>query len=295
MAVVTLAGCSAGQVKKTPALVTQEAASVKELRLPFDALELSKEENVRVQKATMHLLGRCMNSMGLDLRTPRVHPSKYPKNATVLGWLGAQKVEKYGYRGPADFAAEMSAAARRESRPIVVSAQQMPVFEGTVSSFRGKPVPQGGCDGQMRRRLNGGDTRIAVPGGDPSVVAERALQALEQQASDRARSDDRFQLVVSAWHSCMAKRGYEYADPDAAQGDPRWAEAAGKHVSALEKATAVADRDCRADVNFSGVLKDLITTYETLIIDSKDSPTAALASLLRTRARNAAKVLTTVP
>ncbi|MFB7553106.1 hypothetical protein [Streptomyces sp. NPDC056154] len=288
-------GCGPNQADFGPPAIGQRDGAQRYLTLPFDSLELSKEQNVLVQRVTMRLLRRCMGSLGFDLAVPEVHASKYPKNATLLGWLGSHHVEKYGYRGPPDFTEEMSAAARRESRPIVVPAEQEPVFMGTVSQYRGKPVQTGGCDGWTRRVLNGGEAHIVLPQVDPSVFAERGFQVLEQQAAEQARSDRRFTSVVRSWSDCMKGHGHRYTNPDEAQSDPRWEFAARSLPvpSAQEISTAIADRDCREEVNFTGVLRFLIAEYETEVIDApaKGDPTAAIASLLRTRARNAARVL----
>ncbi|MFI6284379.1 hypothetical protein ACIBCM_06395 [Streptomyces sp. NPDC051018] len=297
LALTAATGCdteSTGSPTGPPAraLIGQELSAQRLLTLPFDTLEPSKQDNILVQRATMRLLRTCMASAGLAMELPEVRPSPYPKHATVLGWLGAHQVEKYGYRGPEGFAGEMAAASRRESRPIVISPEHDGVFSGSVRTFKGKAVPTGGCDGQTRRTLNGGNPRILVPGEDPHLHAERGLQALEQQAADLARSSGRFGSLVRSWASCMKERGHRYKNPDEAQADPRWESDAArqKAVSPSEIATALDDRDCRAKVNFSGVLRELIARQEHRIL-GEENPTGTIAALLRTRVRNAEKVL----
>ncbi|MFJ1551198.1 hypothetical protein [Streptomyces sp. NPDC088246] len=233
-----------------------------------------------------------METFEFDFKSPKVSASKYPKNATKLGWLGANDVDRYGYRGPVGFADDMAAAARRGSRPIVIPEDQLSVFEGSVASYRGKVVPQGGCDEETRRRLNGG--QISVDKADPTVSPERGIQALRQQAGDRARSDRRFSSTVLSWSACMSKRGFRYRNPDESMSDPRWTpevQAAGSPPSRREIATAAADRDCREEVNFSGVLQFLVAHYEGDAIRMQSRRVHEIAELLKARARNASKIL----
>ncbi|WP_329327053.1 hypothetical protein [Streptomyces mirabilis] len=264
----------------------------------MDAYELSNDDYVRVQRATMRVLHDCMENFGLDFRGPEVYASKYPKNATMLGWLGANDVDRYGYRGPVGFTEDMAAAARRESRPIVIPESQLPVFEGSVTTYNGKVVPKGGCDEETRRKLNGGEISMQVEKTDPAVSPERGIQALRQQEGDRARSDPRFLSAVRSWSACMRKRGFQYRNPDESMSDPRWTpeeQTAGSPPSQREIATAAADRDCRDEVNFSGLLRLLVAHYEDEVIHTQSRRIHEIAELLKTRARNASKILRRPP
>lgn len=287
------AACGSPPDEPQPPLVLQRAEAQKHLGLPFDAYELTKRHNVVVQRATMKLLRACMASAGLHLAVPDVRASKYPKNATLLGWLGSHQVDRYGYQGPPDLAEGMAAAARRESRPIVIPADQDPVFTGSVDKHKGKPVPAGGCDGWVRRVLNGGEVHIAIPRTDPSVLPERGFLALEQQAAERAYGDAAYLSVVRDWSKCMQRRGHLYAHPDDAQsavhGDAEGQD--GHRSSADDTETAVADRDCREKVNYTGVLRHLVAQFEKQLIEESGDVVRALSSLLRTRFRNAEEVL----
>ncbi|MFI9332140.1 hypothetical protein ACIGZJ_31935 [Kitasatospora sp. NPDC052868] len=291
------AACTTAPKAETAAdapVITQGAGSAGLLALPLDAYELPDEDYLQVQRATMHSLRDCMASFGLTLSVPEVSASRYPRHATALGWLGAHEVERYGYRGPANFADDMAAAARRGSRPIVVPEDQIAVFEGSVPRFRGETVPEGGCDGKTRRTLNGGEVSIPIDGLDSTVPPERWLHVLGAQAGDRARSDARFSSTVRSWSECMRDRGFRYQNPDQAMSDPRWStgeDGAGQSPSRDEIETAVADRDCRDRANFSGVAKFLMAQYENEMINSQGHRIREVSDLLKTRAMNSSRIL----
>ncbi|MGW9211913.1 hypothetical protein ACWGR4_33705 [Embleya sp. NPDC055664] len=308
MLVVSAAdGCASHDGRPDPrppvaATVAQAPGAAGELGLPLDAYEPTAQEYQMIQLATRRSLRACMKSFGLELDAPDVGPVKYPQNATILSWLGSHEVERYGYAGPPGFADEMAAVAMRGTRPIVIGPELVPIFEGSVREFAGKVVPSGGCDAQTRRALDAGAVPVRNDDLGPDSTPERGIRILAQQAGEQARADARFRPVVKAWSTCMKRAGHRYANPDQAQGDRRWTgtEAAGDGsaavpVSAAEIATAVADRRCREEVNFSGILRMLVSERESELIRTKGDVVRAVSTLLRTRVSNAAAILRTSP
>ncbi|WP_161692093.1 hypothetical protein [Micromonospora rubida] len=290
-------GCEATSAPPRPVPVPrlgQSPGGAAELVLPLDGYELTPAENLTVHQANIRLLRDCMADFGLTFPESAGRPSRYPRHATLLYWLGAQDVQKYGYGGPPGFAEEMAAAARREARPIAVPESQLPVFSGTSSRVSGRAVPSEGCDGQARRRLHERAPSVDFSTVDPTVVPERGIQALESRAADQARTDDRYRSVIASWSGCMQRSGHRYADPDQAQGDPRWAsrpDGASAAPSAPEVAVALADRGCRDEVNLSGVLRSVIAEREEQLIQRHRTVVQQVSTLLRTNLHNAARIL----
>ncbi|MFI1195959.1 hypothetical protein ACH4T9_22270 [Micromonospora sp. NPDC020750] len=294
-AVLAVAGCLANTTSRSPdgvPLVGQNPGGAAGLVLPLDSYELTPAENFAVHRANIRLLHDCMTTFGLAFSESAQAPSRHPRHATLLYWLGSQDVQKHGYGGPPGFAEEVAAAARREARPIVIPENQLPVFSGTEPQFSGRAVPPGGCDGQARRSLHRGAPAVDLSAVDPTIMPERGVQALESRAADQARTDDRYRSVVAAWRRCMQRAGHPYTDPDQAQSDPRWAErTTAAAPSDAEIAVALADRGCRDEVNLSGVLRSVIAEHEMQLIQRHHTVLRQVSELLRTNLRNAYGVL----
>ncbi|MFC4054449.1 hypothetical protein ACFOY4_32550 [Actinomadura syzygii] len=167
----------------------------------------------------------------------------------------------------------------------------MPVFEGSVKSINGVSVPPGGCYAALKQKINAGGPRVQVDPKDPSVQPEQGIEYFQIQANFQARSDRRFRTLLGKWSACMARSGLNYASPDSAEGDPRWADATEngeRHKpGAAELKTATTDERCRAEVNFSGVLQALISAYERRQIKAHGEVIRDIQKLLRVQVGNA--------
>ncbi|MGC4813614.1 hypothetical protein ACLQ29_24050 [Micromonospora sp. DT228] len=295
LAATLITGCSVAEPGTEPAVpvVAQAADAAAELRLPLDEYELTPAENQQVQRAVFDRLRSCLATFDLAVSLPESRVATYPAHATQLDWLGGHDVTRYGYRGPPGFAEEMSAAARRGSRPIVVPPEAIAVFFGDTAVHNGRPVPAKGCDGESQRAVNGGSDSSSVDGLAPGVSPEQGIEWLEQQAADQARADRRYLHVVDRWSACMDRRGHHYDTPDDAQGDPRWnrEEDGGPAPSPDEVATATADRSCRDATNMSGMLRNLIAQREEQVIRARSDTVRQVSALLHRRAANAAALL----
>ncbi|MFI6780159.1 hypothetical protein [Micromonospora sp. NPDC050276] len=296
---VLLLGCSAPEAEVTSVpVISHEPGAVVDLSLPFDAYELSPAGGVQVSRALYRLMEECMAEFGLHLDVPEAAPLKYPVHATQLYWQGMYDVRQHGYVGPPGFADEMSTAARRGRRHLLIPAEQTSVYFGQTASHGALAVPTGGCDGAAEREINGTGERPILAAVDPSVEPHLAIEWLEGRAADRAMADPRYQSVLRSWSECMARDGHRYRDPDAAASDPRW-NARGAQPStppsSAEVATVVADRACRTETNLTGILRYLVAEFENAILAEHRSDIETVSALLHTRARNAARVLGTSP
>ncbi|MET8253495.1 hypothetical protein [Micromonospora sp. NPDC005197] len=296
---ILLVGCSApeAEVPSVP-LISHEPGVAVDLSLPFDRYELSPEGGVQVSRALYKLIEKCMAGFGLRLDVPQASPLKYPVHATQLYWQGMYDVREFGYVGPPGFADDMSAAARRGRRHLLIPAEQTAVYFGQTASHGALAVPTGGCDGAAEREINGTAERPVLAAVDPTVEPHLTFEWFESQAADRAMADARYRSVLRAWSECMARDGHHYRDPDAAASDPRW-NARGAQPStppsSEEVAVVVTDRACRTETNLTGVLRYLIAEFENDILAEHGSDVETASVLLRTRARNAARVLDTSP
>ncbi|MES4887434.1 hypothetical protein [Streptomyces sp. NPDC096012] len=291
----TATGCTTGTTRApngaaagTPTLGTvSHPAPGADLPLRLDSYDLSVQQHVEIQNAENRFLRQCMKNYGFDLRTPTTHTLAYPRNMPLLGQLDALRVSRYGYQGPPGVAADLIAVSKNGSWDITVQPALLPVFEGRIARFHGRPVPAGGCFGDMQRRLDAGAPRVRFDSATPAVVPERGIRFFKSQVYDQATHDIRFRRTVAEWSRCMGRKGFRYDSPQRAQGDPRWSSAdTGTRPSAVQIRTAVADERCRQAVNYTGTLYSLMSVYEQPVIRAQRRVLQEINGLLRARLRN---------
>ncbi len=184
-------------------------------------------------------------------------------------------------------AADLIAVSKNGSWDITVQPALLPVFEGRVGSFHGKPVPAGGCFGELQRRLDAGAPTVRFGSAAPPVSPERGIRMFKSQVYDQAAGDSRFRRTVAEWSRCMGRQGLRYDSPEQAQGNPRWnGDGAGAHPGAAQIRTAVADEHCRRTVNYTGTLYSLMLAYEQPVIAAQRPVLREISALLAARLRN---------
>ncbi|MER6737597.1 hypothetical protein [Streptomyces puniciscabiei] len=281
-------GAGASTAAGQPALrVVSHPAPGADLRLRLDSYDLSLQQHVEIQNAENRFLRQCMKNYGFDLQTPTTHALPYPRNMPLLGQIDALQVSRYGYQGPPGVAADLIAVSKNGSWDITVQPAQLRVFEGRVTSFHGKPVPAGGCFGELQRRLDAGAPRVQFDSATPAVVPERGIRFFKSQVYDQATHDSRFRRTVAEWSRCMGQEGFRYDSPEQAQEDPRWSNAdADTRPSAVQIRTAVADDHCRHAVNYTGMLYSLMSVYEQPLIKAQGHVLQEISRLLKARLQN---------
>jgi hypothetical protein len=156
-------------------------------------------------------------------------------------------------------------AAPSVGEPPPVSPEVRTVWLGEGDrTFRGQPVPEGGCVGETMRQLKPGIEQIQA--GLP--------QQLQFQSFGLTRRDSRVVRAHASWRSCMADKGFHYPDPPAAVADPRWKTT---WITPQETATAVADVECKVRTNVAGVMLAVETAYQERLIAAN---TAALDAVM---------------
>ncbi|MFE2035563.1 hypothetical protein ACFXBB_20370 [Streptomyces scopuliridis] len=225
----------------------------------------------------MLLVNQCMRQLG------------YPDNPQPLGkftgkaYLGhegflvepIQQVERWGYKSPPD--AETGRQASEAGFTKSVTEIQGQLLAGRITTFNGKPVPDGGCEGEALRTITkGAETakEVKLPDGSAAGAgkdgfgegfAEMVVSSARGKAMAKLRNDSRFEKVTTAWSDCMDKQGYDFDSPSAARNDKRWANATqpGKE----EISVGVADMRCKQEVNYLGVGIAVESAYENQLIE----------------------------
>ncbi|WP_449062024.1 hypothetical protein [Planomonospora algeriensis] len=260
----------------------------------MDVYDLDNVRRARVQEARFKILGSCLKRFGFTMPEHDTTPVRYSRNAAYLGWLGAKEVARYGYLGPVGQDVE-EFAALDGLRMFEIPAEQDAAHTGLgTSKVNGVRVPRGGCAGEAERALNAG--ALGADGTGPAKENEfKRLYSLMEDAAIEGFKDRRIAEVEVQWSDCMRKKGFSYEKPFDAQGDQRWqlgdTGRGRRTVSELEIKTAVADEQCRLQVNYSGVRRVAYTDVQNRIIAKNRDALQRLKELMEKRYTNAVKIL----
>lgn len=277
--------------------VTKAPQRLSELVFELDAYDLTIAEKAEIKKARNLYRYDCMKTFGFELDVPPSEPAQFPRNAHYLARLDLYDVSQYGYKMPPELE-DRIAAANMRSQPLVVPNHMLDVFEGRVETSAGKPVPDEGCLGKVQRMLNKDAPEVELPGGEEGQQAPGSdIAKFKGQIFDQAISDSRFQAMLDSWSSCMRQSGFDYDRPADAEQDPRWntpggaADPEDRAVTRLEIRTASADKLCRKEVNYTGLLYGLMLAYEKRVIDEHGEVLRSIEKRSEARLRNAVAML----
>ncbi|MFJ4685931.1 hypothetical protein [Streptomyces sp. NPDC088789] len=261
-----LAGCSDGDSssadakensKKPPAVAeTPKITDANDRAMPLDTYLLNPEQRETLDNAYAGLMSDCMKRFGFDYTPPTVteQPSgDGPRTRTDgrFGLQSAEQAEKWGYH-------PVGGITEKDDSPWGAEGQKMTAVMQTAERgsddpkekfgsggqvINGQTVPDHGCVGEARKKLTG-----SVDGsvGDPQTSTDLKLDTLA-----KAQQDARTRAVFAEWSTCMKGKGFDYADPLAANGDERWVRTPQPTRHEIQVATA--DQECRAKHNVVGV------------------------------------------
>lgn len=283
VAPLTLAGCAFGGGGTTadepaigPAPAIRDATQIK---LPLDAYV--PREGI-LGKANDLLLRDCVRRYGFSLAAV-AETRPRPPNERRFGIVDADQAARRGYNPPPEWDHGATSQQRQLAVPnpppteiLYGRASNSP--RRTIQQYAGKPVPNGGCVGEVRTRLSSG----APVGADP-----RLGETLATRAHAQAENDSRVTTAWGRWSACMARSGFTYKTPWHAHDD-RWA---GDTASVREIRTARADVACRNETNLVGIWVAVESAYQRRLIEKNAVALAETRKLLETLQRNVARVM----
>ncbi|MFJ9693701.1 hypothetical protein [Kitasatospora sp. NPDC101183] len=178
----------------------------------------------------------------------------------VYGYFDIAKASAKGYDRFREMPPEPAGAVPLSKDEQSALTGNDPTTHQPATSVGGKPVPPGGCNGKARETFKSDEFSIddsALPDGGPKVPP----------------SDPRLKAAYAAWSTCMKGKGFDYRDPVAAIGDPRWHDS--RTATTAEIATATADIDCKLSNNTVGVVVAVQTAYDKKYIEANTAELAA--------------------
>ncbi|KMO99201.1 hypothetical protein [Streptomyces roseus] len=223
----------------------------KTLELPLDAYLLTTPDLETLSTGRDALVQRCLAALGAPAAPAPRGGVKIGTNERRYGLADPELAKAHGYHLP-------DAGQPIEDYPPAAMA----LVRGEVTTYNGKPVPEGGCAQEAGRELH--DTELQQALGP--------VQRLDVESYETSRKDPAVTEVSGKWSTCMEESGYRYPDPVAAINDREFASGA---PSDHEKAVALADVLCKRKVNLIGVWSGAESAYQRSLIKSKSSVLAA--------------------
>ncbi|WP_155056297.1 hypothetical protein [Streptomyces blattellae] len=262
-----LAGCSdgdsssadsQGNPKAPPAVAeTPKITNANDKSMPLDTYLLNPEQTETIDNAYAGLVSDCMRRFGFDYTPPRAEPANSSEDAPTtridgrFGPQSAETAQKWGYHpeggvteedsGPwAGSGQKMTAAMQTAERG---SSDPKEKFGPGGQVINGETVPEHGCVGEAQKKLTGSV--------DGNMGDAKAATDLKFDTLTKAQQDERTRAVFARWSTCMAEKGFDYADPLEALGDEEWAKTPQPTQHEIQVATA--DQECRGTHNVVGV------------------------------------------
>jgi len=235
-------GCAASpeEASKTVlAAAPEPTKAVRDLLLPFDAYQLSVNEIYLIESAQDLLTRDCLKERGYDWEVIGDR-KQYPdlRNRRRYGVIEMPVAEEMGYKANARLLGSTDVTARKMDREARLSP----------AARKAATDPTDGCYKLAGDELARGNQE------DEDLVSKLNFQSL-----DEALKSPKVVPAMRAWVQCMAEKGHEYKDFNAAAGDPRWAKS--KTPSRAEKETAEADVTCKQQV---GLVKSFTETEKSI-------------------------------
>jgi hypothetical protein len=286
-----ISGCaSSHSAQPVAAVATPTLSSVLEARLPIAAYELTASQSAEENYLQQQLRQSCMREFGFDL-LPGLSTKVISQGIRVT-----QEVEsrRYGVTNPVDartYGYHLPTWIVGSAPPATVASlppAERSVFIGTAKTYRGRPIPTGGCFTQAADELAQAGIGAATQssgGSDPSALVGQ----IRRTDFERAQSDPRVLAVFARWSACMRSNGYSYRTPFDANGDRRWSTSA--PPGALEIQIAEHDVSCKLLVNLLGVEFAVESDYENADIATNAAAMAAVKTEVADEAASIARTM----
>ncbi|MEU0333865.1 hypothetical protein [Streptomyces sp. NPDC006193] len=270
LAALTACSSPSSRPAGPPALgAVPRTVGVAHLRLPVERYMLTPRQALDFDRASDAAVRACMRRLSMPyppaVRLPagsaaeREALDAYTVLYRRYGLTDAVEARTWGYHAPTRVAAGSGAAGPSQPKPP--SRASRGVLTGTdtsgapLTSYRGRPVPQGGCLGEAERLL--GAAGPQGPGTDPEGIVTR----IKADGFERSMADPRVRKVFSAWSACLRARGFTMSTP---MDEVPSANSA--RPSRPEIAQARADVACKARTNLVGVWFAVESAYQEAAI-----------------------------
>ncbi|WP_328920509.1 hypothetical protein OG911_23205 [Streptomyces sp. NBC_00208] len=281
---------STGQNRPSSSAAAEDVHIQQPLPMPVDPYRLSGADRTVLYAAEQKLVASCMRTYDVGYRAPDTGNAR-PAPEAPYGVTDPRWARDYGYRLPPGLLGGRPASAAQPDLSTVslITGGISYDPDGHVlrnedqqrlTTYKGKPVPPGGCLGQARRTLAGND-------GNRDLT--RVGSQIYGTAYAKSKQDRRVTAVIAAWSACMKKQGFDYTSPLDPANDPGFPKA--PPADAREKRTAVADVACKKKTGLVDVWHRAESAVERSLMTNRTAELAAAKADRDTRLKNARRVI----
>ncbi|MFB9485275.1 hypothetical protein ACFFSH_38805 [Streptomyces filamentosus] len=230
----------------------------KGLALPLEAYMPSYADEIAVQQARDTAEIACMRRYGFDnWRTEDLGTAPpLAANASNMprryGLTDLAEAKEYGYRPP--HPGRESTPPPELDAPDAVTVLQGRQGDGAVTSFKGKALPEGGCTGEVDRKVGTLDANL--------------VERLSAESFERSQKTTAVKAAMGQWSLCMKDRGYQVND---VWDTEKLHSPAADTASSEEIELATADVECKTTTNLVKVWFDEETTIQKQLIKKNES------------------------
>ncbi|MFI0929984.1 hypothetical protein [Streptomyces sp. NPDC021012] len=171
----------------------------KGLALPLEAYMTSYADEIAVQQARDNAETACMRRYGFanwrteDLGTAPPLADNASNMPRRYGLTDLAEAKEYGYRPPHP-GRESTPPPERDAADAVTVLQGRQ-DGGDVTSFKGKALPDGGCTGEVNRKVGTLDANL--------------VERLSGESFERSQQTAAVKAAMGQWSQCMKGRGHE--------------------------------------------------------------------------------------
>ncbi|SCL15222.1 hypothetical protein GA0070624_0655 [Micromonospora rhizosphaerae] len=259
---------------------------------PIEAYKLTPEKFRQLNNAQTILANRCLSRFGFPPSLQQVPPTLPPDTSLSrrYGITDPATAAKYGYHQSAGDGAQASRPpAEPVSKELSLVLYGPPDQTGDANgntggtAHKGVEIPAGGCMGESKRKLNAAEYERIDP--------EQFAGDIELAAGKQADADPRVRGKFAEWSTCMKGKGFDYRDPfQPLDGDTLKTSLAQPTPTAVEIQTAVADVECKQQVNLVGVWFAVESAYEERLIEKNQERLAGIKRAIDAMLKAAAGV-----
>ncbi|MFE6462381.1 hypothetical protein ACFVP0_33665 [Streptomyces cinereoruber] len=213
----------------------------REIHLPFDSYDLSRNQREEFRKAIYEVSNKCMKSYGLEWPEATHAGTIGTDNSRRYGVINLLQAKEFGYGVPLPDGITIQEAQKiaesnvERTRNLPQEVRDVYTGEGGMD-FNGKAIPDGGCRGRAYAELG-----LPVSG-----IESTALDAMRNETWSRARTSSIVIDAVNKWRACMKEAGYNYKTPEDAVGAPSWQRNGAPSKAEINAATT--DISCKRKV-----------------------------------------------
>ncbi|WP_411082656.1 hypothetical protein [Streptomyces sp. cmx-18-6] len=275
--VVTAGGVTKAEAA-TPKVFTENwpsrvpsAGLTKGMALPLEQYMVSYADEIAVQRARDVAEIACMRRYGfVDWRTEDLGTSPPPAdNASNMprryGLTVLAEAQEFGYRVPAS--GRDSTPPPEQDEPDAEKVWRGAEGSEKATSFKGRELPEGGCSGEVDRKVGSLDVEL--------------VEQLSAESFERSQQVPAVKAAMARWADCMNARGHDVKTVWDA-GD--LASANAPTASSKEISIATAEVECKEKTDLvkvwyteeSAIQKQLIASHTSLLDRAQKSSKSTL-------------------